>query len=276
MLRSCFLDRRALIPTTTTTSLLSKFKNSCCFSTATSTAAFVFDGGSDDSLSAQDPADCHNSTTIMLFGNRYLNLPWILATGLAVWFLFFHTPPFWKHRHLLQTDLILVVHICAASTIYLACVHNCLCTPGGGDHLQQHTWVGRVGMVSGIVSFVLGVWMSWTRLGQSTTVSFSLPITIGGLLQINAQYRGYVAIREYKEKKLAGDCSGPEQQALLRSHIGNMVSLFIMACGIPAALRLSEALAPNETLAVFGLVAIIVGFQSLASKYVGILSEPQI
>lgn len=212
-----------------------------------------------------------DGTPMSLFNNnRYFNLPWAFATALALWFLFIHTPPFWRLRHLPLSDRWLALHISTAGTLYLVCAHNCCCTPGQGEgHAQRHVWLGRLGLVAGLVSFTIGAVLAWSRLGQSTTLGFSIPITIGGLLQVHAQVQGYRAIRQYQKME-----DGPERQSVLRLHIGYMVSLFLLACGVPAAIRLSEALAPNApTVGMVGLGILIVVFQKMAGSLADILSS---
>jgi hypothetical protein len=127
--------------------------------------------------------------------------------------------------------------------------------------------MGRLGLLAGTISFVVGAFLAWSRLGYTgvggTTLAFSLPITIGGILQLQAQYRGYLAIRRYQRLKheialklstleshstnetntrLAQEVQdlAIEQRKALRLHIGNMISLFAAACGTPAGIRLAE------------------------------------
>lgn len=240
--------------------------------------------------------------------HKNINLPWFAATGLAVWFLFVHTPPFWIHRKLITRDVILAIHIVAASTIYLSCAHNCMFTPSfinsfGKSSKTMHVWVGRIGMVAGIISFSLGAFLAWSRLGLDTvggtTLAFALPITIGGIAQLSAQYYGYSAIRRYKslgydislkqrqideketfvsdEQKI---CLMEEinimkvsQQKALRNHIGNMISLFVSACGIPAGIRLAEVMTGGKdgVATIFAIVSVIVALSVLASRYMNMM-----
>jgi hypothetical protein len=101
----------------------------------------------------------------------------------------------------------LAIHIVAAGFIYLACAHNCLITPSLHPIAKlSHTWIGRLGLLSGIVSFSLGLFLAWYRLAVgsdalvegSTTLGFVIPITIGGILQIISEVQGFRAIRNYK------------------------------------------------------------------------------
>jgi hypothetical protein len=201
---------------------------------------------------------------------KNFNVYWVAATSLAVWFLGVHAPIFWMQRQLARRDVLLAVHIVAAGTVYAACAHNCLLTPSvslwrGSTWTCRglHTWMGRLGMVAGTISFVVGAFLAWSRLGYTgvggTTLAFSLPITIGGIAQLQAQYSGYTAIRRYQHLKheIAQKVStldshstnktpqeiqdlAIEQRKALRLHIGNMITLFAAACGIPAGIRLAE------------------------------------
>lgn len=161
----------------------------------------------------------------------------------------------------------------------------------------MHTWVGRVGMVSGVISFVLGAFLSWSRLGKvgegGTSLGFALPISIGGIAQLFSQYNGYMAIKKYKllkqdietqreegkrnrvskkeQIKRAQDIEvlQIEQRKALRLHIGNMISLFVSACGIPAGIRLAElATGGKDGLAtVVAIVAVIGVLNKIAYRY---------
>jgi hypothetical protein len=207
---------------------------------------------------------------------KNFNVYWVVATSLAFWFLGVHAPIFWMQRQLMRRDVWLAVHIVAAGTVYAACAHNCLLTPSvllwrDGSTTWTcrglHTWMGRLGLLAGTLSFVVGAFLAWSRLGYTgvggTTLAFSLPITIGGIAQLQAQYNGYMAIRRYQRLKdeIALKLSTLEpistnetktrhtqeiqdlaiqQRKALRLHIGNMISLFAAACGIPAGIRLAE------------------------------------
>lgn len=238
--------------------------------------------------------------------HKNINLPWFAATGLAVWFLFIHTPSFWIHRKLIARDVILAIHIIAASTIYLSCAHNCLFTPTfpnifGKSSKFMHVWVGRIAMVAGIISFSLGAFLAWSRLGLDTvggtTLAFALPITIGGIAQLNAQYNGYFAIRQFKslENDINVKLRQTEEPAVpkerkaylteeinilklsqrkaLRKHIGNMISLFVSACGIPAGIRLAELMTGGSdgVATMFAIVSIIMVLSFIGIRYMNMM-----
>jgi hypothetical protein len=242
------------------------------------------------------------TTMLPSLSKNNLNLPWVAATSLAVWFLFIHTPPFWAHRKLLARDSLLAIHIVAAGTIYMACAHNCLFTPSSSTVFGvrakfRHEWIGRLGLMAGVVSFTLGAFLSWSRLGKvgegGTTLGFALPITIGGILQLNSQYNGFIAIRRYK--KLSQDIRAltnggkndrtsneqqpqraneledlqVEQRKALRLHIGHMIGLFVSACGIPAGIRLAELATGRKdgmatTIAIFSVIGVL---NMIANRY---------
>lgn len=225
------------------------------------------------------------------------NIYWISATSLAAWFLFRHTPNFWKHRStLLKRDTLLAIHIVEAGCVYLACAHNCLLTPSLHQVTKLlHRWIGRFGLVSGLVSFSLGAFLAWSRLGivgaGSTTLGFAVPITIGGILQLQCEYKGFRAIRTYKAlqdeiEKIQEDGRSKDQHRIetlvadqkkaLRTHIGYMISLFVCACGIPAGIRLAEFLARGDE-GVVGTVALlsVIGLlQYLSGLYIRKLVPP--
>jgi hypothetical protein len=237
--------------------------------------------------------------------HKNVNLPWVAATCLAMWFLFIHTPPFWKQRKLLTRDVLLATHIIAAGCIYLACAHNCMFTPSftvfGKPSKLMHTWVGRIGLIAGIISFSLGAYLAWSRYGLETvggtTLAFALPITIGGIAQLSAQYYGYIAIRQYKSiaqevqnkirhtdenllTKEHKDDSDHDlnrlrvaQRSALRKHVGNMVSLFVSACGIPAGIRLAELVTGgNDGIATVAAILLVIGVLSwIGIRYMNIM-----
>jgi hypothetical protein len=226
---------------------------------------------------------------------KNLNLFWGVTSALAVWFLFWHAPIFWKQRHILTTprDVVLAVHIVTAGTIYMACAHNCLVTPSLHSMAHFcHTWIGRLGLISGIVSFSLGAYLAWSRLTNDpsvvggTTLGFAIPITIGGILQLICEVKGFRAIREFKQIKmqLAENSSLDElkslkdrQGAALGKHIGYMLSLFVMACSIPAGIRLSERITGRKDGMILTAVilGIIFGLNLIASRYVDKMLPPQ-
>lgn len=245
-------------------------------------------------------------TSMAFVLHKNINLPWFAATGLAVWFLFIHTPKFWIDRKVIPRDVLLAIHIIAASTIYLSCAHNCIFTPSfknifGKSSIFMHIWIGRIGMVAGIISFSLGAFLAWSRLGLDTvggtTLAFALPITIGGIAQLSAQYNGYLAIRQYKslgneidvKLRQAEDVSVSKEQKVyvmdeieimkslqrkaLRKHIGNMISLFVSACGIPAGIRLAELVTGGSdgVATIFAIVAIIVTLSLIGIRYMNMM-----
>lgn len=177
---------------------------------------------------------------------KNLNLFWVSATVLCVWFLFIHTPIWLSSRMGKLLDFPFVLHLIGVIGIYMACVINSLITPSWSKSI--HVWVGRVGLVCGYVGFALGVCITWGRPGVDP--SFGIPITVGGVSQMICQIVGYAAIKKYQQVKLklnnlpldtpTGAVKALEDQrtAFLMTHIGFMLGLFVCACGIPAAMRL--------------------------------------
>ncbi len=142
----------------------------------------------------------------------------------------------------------IALNYCARTSIYLACIFNTLVTPSRNKPL--HVWVGRIGLPLGIWGFGWGAWLSWGRPGVD--LSFSIPITIGGLMQVISEVVGYYAIRNYKavsaEIESLSSETAPGKVAMLKvkqktylmTHIGCMIGLFVMACSIPAIIRLTD------------------------------------
>jgi hypothetical protein len=257
-------------------------------------------------LSSVHPSGVQEIESPHMFGylHKNVNFPWMIGTSIAVWFLFIHAPPFWRQRQLLRRDVLLAVHIVAAGWLYLSCVHNCLFTPSfmffGKPSKLVHTWVGRTGLGAGIISFSLGAFLAWSRIGldgvEGTTVSWALPITIGGIFQLFAQYFGYKAIRLYKslkeeistrtrefqDSRISTDENAFRTQELnelkltqrraLGNHIGNMIGLFVNACGIPAGIRMAELLGgQNDMITISIIVAMIGTFSMIVPRYMKLM-----
>ena len=119
-------------------------------------------------------------------------------------------------------------------------------------------------------------------------MGFAIPITIGGLLQIMCQVQGYRYIREFQrlrrlQREQPQTVSNDEVQSLqeakdnaLGNHIGYMVNLFVMACSIPAGIRLASLLTgkPDGVSTIAAIVAIVFALQSVATRYVNKLVAP--
>jgi len=178
-------------------------------------------------------------------------LSWAAATSLCIYFLFIYAP---KHLALEKTDTIpplLIIHLIGAYSIYLACVHNILITPRcfNGRARPFHVWIGRFGLILGVVGFVSGVIVTWVVNDYTQNMGFSIGITIGGILQMYLQTSGYVSIRhftkireqiltsEYKNKEELYALEDEQDTHLIR-HISSMINLFVFACGVPAIMRL--------------------------------------
>ena len=186
---------------------------------------------------------------------KNFSLYWLAATGLAVWFLFVHSPPIIGDRSITD-DPIFYIHMIGSYAIYAACIHNALITPS--ILRLPHIYIGRAGLLLGVVSFVSGFYLAWARYFKSDR-AFCISISAGGILQIWLEIRGYHAIRRYKYLKAklenyasniedtteSNDTISPDQvdeitkqmNESLRTHILSMLSLFVLACGIPAVIR---------------------------------------
>ena len=89
-------------------------------------------------------------------------LSWAAATSLCIYFLFIYAP---KHLVSRKTDIppLLIIHLIGAYSIYLACVHNILITPRcfNGRARPFHVWIGRFGLIVGVMGFVSRVIVTW-------------------------------------------------------------------------------------------------------------------
>jgi hypothetical protein len=122
---------------------------------------------------------------------------WLLSFGLATWFLFVHSPPVLKERGAYErTDFF--IHLAGAYVVYIACLHNTFFNPF--VLRRRHALVGQVGLFCGTVGFLFGlvtIYTTWDEIDRG----FAIGITVGGILQMQLQYRGYRAIQEYKQVK---------------------------------------------------------------------------
>ena len=181
-------------------------------------------------------------------------------------------------------DAPFAVHLAGAYIIYVCCMFNTMITPSTfeGKARPVHTFVGRLGMIAGIIGFVSGAYCAWSPAREPLPPrSFSVGITIGGVAQLWLQYRGFVAIRKFKALKekikekedisLAsndndtGEASEvdleslrAEKDAALSRHIYNMVGLFAVGCGVPALVRLFALVGLPSTISLVVALAILV------------------
>jgi hypothetical protein len=215
---------------------------------------------------------------------KNLNIYWLAATGVAVWFLFVHAPPILAKRPLLS-DPLFYIHLLGAYGVYLACIHNSLVTPS--IHKLAHVAVGRSGMVLGAISFVFGAYITWTRVATSD-LGFSISITIGGILQVTNQYWGMKGIWRYRQLKeeiasltLIEESNNNDEIKLeelmnerdkaLNIHKKAMLGVFVMGCGIPAAIRMLEKAQMTGILPIF---LVIGSFQLLLALYGRHMTQP--
>lgn len=197
-----------------------------------------------------------------------LNISWALSAVLCFWFLFLHAPVFlFRKDHI---EPLLYAHLVGVYAVYLACVHNAIITPSlfGGAAKPFHVWGGRIGLVLGVIGFVLGFYLTWFVYDPMEDSTFSIAITIGGLSQMQAEFCGYRSIQRYKATKLLIEQGGydsgdggtreklfaleDELDRHLTDHVKWMLNLFVMACGIPAIIRLAEMIG---TASIFPLIA---------------------
>jgi hypothetical protein len=184
-----------------------------------------------------------------------LNLFWAAGTGLAVYFLFVHAPQYLRTIDISPT---LWIHIFGVYPIYLACIHNTLITPTTFSWSRGfHVWIGRVGLMLGVMGFITGVILEW-RYFELEELGGAIGVTIGGTIQMMAQFLGYRAIKRHQQfkKELAEMLSSAKdnsvdavddkeiddlkekRDAALISHVYNMLGVFLLGCGIPSLNRL--------------------------------------
>lgn len=209
---------------------------------------------------------------------------WVATSAIAIWFLFIHSPPILIERRVFH-DPPFLFHLIGAYTIYLACMFNTLFTPSmlDGKARPLHVFVGRVGMVAGVLGFIGGLYCSWWP-SRNMDKGFAIGVTIGGSFQVFFQLKGYRAIKNYKrlkvqiEEMMITETNGPDLADLtlqkdkaLEIHIFSMIGVFLPACSIPATIRIVDMI-PNPNLGVISLVGIItllnLGVEPFAKKYI--------
>ena len=181
-----------------------------------------------------------------------------------------------------------------AYAVYLSCLINTLITPSTPKYGKWHSAVGKVGMVSGFTSFVLGFYCTWLR-GAEVDPGFQIGITIGGIAQVVSQVTGWRAIRRYKlicnqidvlRNGKTADRAGrdkddsdearakliSEKESALKDHVYSMVSLYVAACGSPAMIRLIDNVFPNA--GVVGLVGAVVGLSKVVEPFANTYLQP--
>ncbi len=114
-----------------------------------------------------------------------------------------------------------------------------------------HIWMGRVGLILGVVGFVTGFILVWFVYDYSQNWGFSIGITYGGFAQMQLEFVGWKSIKKFQMIKAqisAGafrdedelELLKDEQDAQMTTHIQSMIRLFVLACGIPALLRICD------------------------------------
>ena len=93
---------------------------------------------------------------------KNINIYWLGATILAIWFLFIHSPPILIERKVLH-DLPFLTHLIGAYSLYLACIFNTLFTPStlNGKSRYLHVYMGRLSLIAGMIGFMYGLFCSW-------------------------------------------------------------------------------------------------------------------
>ena len=217
---------------------------------------------------------------------KNLSIYWTISTVLAFWFLFIHAPPILIKRKAFN-DVPFMLHLFGAYSVYLGCVFNALMTPStaGGRARVWHIRVGRFAMIGGIFGVVFGFWKSWIPFG-AVSMDFAIPISIGGISQLIAQYIGYSSIKQFQRLKAQiqeMEASGIESSAeldglkddkekALKRHIISMIALFAAACGTPAAMRVAELFGSNQLILV---IVFIISIQIMINPFALSYTKPK-
>jgi hypothetical protein len=220
------------------------------------------------------------------FPKTTLNLYWFVATSFLLWFLFLHAPRYLYQRMIVASswthvmDVPFFLHLVGAYSLAVSCMINSLLTPRYvGSYC--HIWIGRIGMIGGVIGYIFGLYCCWLpfRSVPLPPLSFSIPISIGGFLQVNGQYQGYQSIRRFQSitKQIEGNNAMAvventtndnyvssyqgssnddlsllssssliqQQQNELTNHITHMIGVFVFGCGIPGMIRFIGMVLPN-------------------------------
>ncbi|KAI8895919.1 hypothetical protein BC833DRAFT_599592 [Globomyces pollinis-pini] len=167
------------------------------------------------------------------FWNGNFNIYFLLMTILCLWFTIGRGIPFMINAENYgspKIDWVVGFHLVNAFVTVWIMIWNLFHTPSHGPNYRMiHKILGRCSMVTGIISTLFGVIVVWftQELGNPVDkerIGFSIGITIGGVLQVGAQIRGFIAIRN-------GD---------VKSHQSFMTGAFFGGCCIPAIIRLPQ------------------------------------
>jgi Na+/glutamate symporter len=128
----------------------------------------------------------------------------------------------------------------------------------------------------------------------SATLGFVIPIAIGGILQTVSEVRGFRATRNCKSLRQqlqdktttsqSGKLDQDERRALQEKrhqaptkHVSASLTLFVLARGAPAGIRLAETIAGGDdgTFPTIMIVVIVFVLQSMGTERVRKMSPPQ-
>ena len=190
----------------------------------------VLEEGPDSKVANAESTEVDEGKTRAVWQGNF-NIYWLIGVALAIWFLFVYAPP----RFHSGLSWMSIVHFVGAYSFYLVCIWNIFHTPSHGSvYRNLHVWLGRYAMVLGYVATAFGFYVTW-RPGSYVPRSSAIGLSVGGVLQVFVQTRAWYSMR--RARQIVDD---PEKkQKLIESHAGDMVAAFLLACGIPAAIRLS-------------------------------------
>lgn len=90
-------------------------------------------------------------------------------------------------------------HLATAMLVSWLCFWNLVYTPfHGGCHRVSHVYSGRLSIAVGVISFLTGLATTWYERYDGIN-PFSVGISIGGFLQVRAQYIGYWSLQGGKK-----------------------------------------------------------------------------
>lgn len=200
--------------------------------------------------------------------NGNFNIWWLMGAALSLWFTVGKGLPLLAIFNSTGKPWSAFVHILAASIISWICLWNLFHTPSHGPiYKLLHVWLGRISLIVGTISVVLGYAVVWyfeySSFGPSP---FGIGISIGGALQTMSMFSGYYCIRLYlkcKQDSTASELilSDSEKErhrqegltkkmaGYMTAHKAHMTFFFFGGCLIPAFIRFP---ALTDTEAIFG------------------------
>ncbi|KAJ9053431.1 hypothetical protein DSO57_1024280 [Entomophthora muscae] len=153
----------------------------------------------------------------------YFSVWWGLASFVSIYFTVGHGLP-----QIFRPGCggLFRIHVINASLVSWLCIFNHAFTPSMGPQTKRaHVFLGKVALVTGIVSTMLGFATVWYERYSGVGI-FAIAISLGGSWQVLGQVWAIHHIRNGRVQK----------------HIENNLGAFYGGCLIPAFIRLPELL----------------------------------